>query len=167
MIERADAPIFCQDEDVSERLDLAGERGEDPLSGLVGVENIVSAVDDERRVRFRRPEQQLDRLTHRGHRVRIERRFRVDRRETSCLKKNVAIAQRDIERVRSLSTISRLGLARPVSRQLKCRAETPVIIDSDSWLNPRDERQARSCPPKLLCGRGTESEPTSIMQRRE
>ena len=45
------------------------------------------------------------------------------------------------------STISRLGAARPVSRQLRWRVETSAASASSSWLRRRRIRQWRSCAP--------------------
>src|SRR3954452_20339061 len=45
------------------------------------------------------------------------------------------------------STISRLGRARPVSRKLRCRAETPASFERSSWESRRRCRQVRRREP--------------------
>src|SRR5436190_13770748 len=47
----------------------------------------------------------------------------------------------------SCTTISRLGRARPDSRKLTWRCDTPDCSASASWLAPRRRRQARSMGP--------------------
>src|SRR5260370_6177314 len=47
----------------------------------------------------------------------------------------------------SWTTISRLGRARPDSRKLTWRCDTPDCKASASWLAPRRRRQARSLGP--------------------
>src|SRR5216683_1181247 len=51
--------------------------------------------------------------------------------------------------VLSCTTISRLGLARPDSRKLTWRCDTPDCRASASWLAPRRRRQARSIGPNI------------------
>jgi hypothetical protein len=51
--------------------------------------------------------------------------------------------------VLSCTTISRLGLARPDSRKLTWRCDTPDCRASASWLAPRRRRQARSMGPNM------------------
>ena len=53
-------------------------------------------------------------------------------------------------------TISRLGFERPVSRKLRCRADTPASSARSSWLSRRRCRQSRSSvPPRIGAARGT------------
>src|ERR1700760_2808630 len=53
----------------------------------------------------------------------------------------------------SCTTISRLGRARPDSRKLTWRCDTPDCRASASWLAPRRRRQARSMGPNRSgCG---------------
>src|SRR3546814_16112625 len=44
-------------------------------------------------------------------------------------------------------TSSRLGLARPVSTKLRCRADTAASLDRSSWLSRRRCRQPRRRSP--------------------
>jgi hypothetical protein len=50
----------------------------------------------------------------------------------------------------SVSTISRLGLERPVSRKLRWRPEIPASIARASWLFLRAVRQALSKGPTVV-----------------
>src|SRR5215472_2455745 len=59
----------------------------------------------------------------------------------------------------SCTTMSRLGRARPDSRKLTWRCDTPDCRASASWLAPRRRRQARSIGPNrsgwtVAVGRG-------------
>src|SRR5229473_2624222 len=50
----------------------------------------------------------------------------------------------------SVSTISRLGTARPVSTKLRCRGEISAAIARSSWLMRRSPRHSRSSDPTTL-----------------
>src|SRR5215510_13498597 len=49
----------------------------------------------------------------------------------------------------SCTTISRLGLARPDSRKLTWRCDTPDCSANASWLAPRRRRHVRSIGPNM------------------
>src|SRR6266849_7474574 len=73
--------------------------GEKPTSRLVGVEYIVATVHHEGRVRFRRPQEEIDRVTHWTHGLRLKRSLAVDRSEACGLQEGIPVPSRHLERL--------------------------------------------------------------------
>lgn len=120
----------------------------------IGSDDLPVAVDDDCRCRVVRLQDVFDGGMHQCQFRRVERRGRVAGRVPAAMNTSLQCSSGAPRAESRACKVPGLALARPVSRQLRWRCDTPANSESASWLSPACWRKWRRCWPAEVSGAG-------------